>query len=357
MAQVPNATGFLDTERRLLWRWLAHLVVKFLRRRGGKRAHLVGTYFEPALVALSDELVERARKGKSHDLCVVTGDLATMGESSELRIAKEFFEGRLPIEPSANVNPAGPSGFIFDRKALVLLPGNHDRYKGTFLLPGGEEFEGSDLFGDGWELEKGVTTAAGQRVRVSTVSQSGENLFVIAVDFSHLAPSWKQPEWWKPWYWLPCSWLGRGTVDPETLGVLRQATRKCQEKGAVIWAMHFVPKRADFGWSLGLYGGDQVIDAAIEHGVSVILTGHTHKSSASRVYSKSDMNKSVRVVRAGSVCATLKLTGADPIRNSFLDLRISVSSGAVTDVDVYRNDSCEGIDGRVVFERSLEALL
>lgn len=341
LSSIPGAKGLLDAG---FINFVRHLIAT--KTRPGRR-HFVGTYSDVDLLAFTKGLeksIERRRE--PFDFFVVTGDLATIGEALDLEIARNFLDGHALIE-CQNGKPKYAPSFVFDPDKRVVLPGNHDRYSGTFLFPGGQHFEGERAFGESWGQASPVGCSS-SRIRVAQSTKDGETLFVIAADFSHFAPSIRRKEWWAPWYWLPPSWLGKGTVDSKTLEALSHVTRECQKTGAVIWALHYPIYMHGVPWKYRPYGIKKLSKKALELGVRFVLSGHTHLPCHNQVvypprrycFFSRDRSRSVRAISAGSVSAY------DDSQKSYYELCFKVNKGSIVSVDLNRFAAQETSSGR-----------
>jgi 3',5'-cyclic AMP phosphodiesterase CpdA len=82
------------------------------------------------LFELSDVL-----ESKQLDALVVTGDIATTGIEDDLQLSADYFKGVLPNSWRHRLQ-AIPNLLQLGGAFFVGLPGNHDRYEGSRLLPG-----------------------------------------------------------------------------------------------------------------------------------------------------------------------------------------------------------------------------
>ena len=211
------------------------------------------------------------------DAIIVTGDIATTGDPKDLAFAKEFFDGKMPLEWNS-IAGSLPS-ILKDRKYTFLaMPGNHDRYQGIAKGPSSNEFE--KYFGDFWDMERGHTYGViggdTHRVRITTLRQENTILAILSADFSlqssHSAVGAE-------------GYLGQGRVDSKVLVELAFATSSLKEQTSesglalvLIWAIHFPPKFPKIEPELELLDGEMLVDEASKCGVDCILTGHTHET-------------------------------------------------------------------------------
>ncbi len=214
------------------------------------------------------------------DAVLVTGDLATTGDKSDLKLARDFFAGNVPLEWNP-LSKSLPSLLTDSEYLLVSLPGNHDRYEGITHQPISKQFESH--FGTMWDFERKapfdafqINSASG-RVRVTSLELDDSILIILMADFtledSHSGAG-------------NIGYLGQGRVTTVVLDELTRATNavygQCQKDAEIsvgcLWAVHFPPSFPSVNSSLELIDSQLLIDAAAACGVSVIVAGHTHET-------------------------------------------------------------------------------
>ncbi len=245
------------------------------------------------------------------DVVLATGDLATTGHPDDLAVAYEYFFA--PPVLAWWGRSGGPT-LQAGQAPVRVLPGNHDRYQGWYLGPGGCEFDRT-FAPAGWQ--------SGQRAQTLIVleGERGEKLAIIAADFC-LASYYDATG---PW-----GYLGQGKVYPGVLQALREATcRQRQGHGAIgiAWAVHFPPAFADIDPDLMLHDEQLLLDEAAGLGVEHIFCGHTHEA---RQYTRAG-SALVQVHCAGSAAQYVTRCG-----NALHDTEIDVDAGRV--VAVRRRD-------------------
>lgn len=225
---------------------------------------------------------------------VVTGDLAATGEPDDLLAAREFLVGN-PRDPRQRSLKAAAQG-----RPLMLLPGNHDRYRLRIGVPGGSDFD--RRFRREWRVRRSA-----QLLGVFRRGDSGVAL--IAADFSLGRKDWTRG----------ASALGQGSVGFRALRSLTELTRAVRMMDGnvgVIWCVHFAPCFEGIASSLALEGDDRLLRAAEAARVDVILCGHTHERRCPY-----PMGAEGHVLCAGTCCAYRGLT------HSAMLVGVSVSAG------------------------------
>lgn len=223
------------------------------------------------LRALADE----QKRGHADGL-IVTGDLATTGLDADLLTAKNYFSGDVPPQWL----PVGKCPSLLDGDGVVItLPGNHDRYEGVALMPGGRRFE--QHFGRSWDFDRGnacdpYAVTGPSRVRTCVLEKKDQKtrLGIVLADFSldsaHAARG-------------PLGWVGQGAASciEELCSATQVLRSQAQEEGldmAVLWAVHFPPFFPGLDSNLQLIGERGFAAAAQQAGIPLILAGHTHQA-------------------------------------------------------------------------------
>jgi 3',5'-cyclic AMP phosphodiesterase CpdA len=249
------------------------------------------------------------------DAVLVTGDLATTGSDADLLIARDYFFGRLASE-WVPTKAALPSLIGDAACATFTLPGNHDRYEGRALRPGNLSFE--RFFGNNWDFGAGVIHDT-ESVFAQSPAKYGlllkpDNRHGLLVCFADLSLDYGDQRG-------AFDWIGQGSVNTPQLMALIDTTRKVRLEledanvdFGIIWAVHFPPCFSGIDPALELIGGQRLIDAAAQHGATLILAGHTH---ADRCYrSESGVWVSCGGASAGR-------TAHNQYSYTFLDIEIS----------------------------------
>ena len=219
-----------------------------------------------------------AKEAPSLDAVIITGDLATTGEAVDLQIAANFLGGTPPTW--WNNRRGGIPSLIAQGVPVVTLPGNHDRYDGLFQ-PRSRKFE--KFFGMYWDMDiaeisfspNPILSETG-RVRYTTLERDGVVLGVVMADLSlddaHSGSGLG-------------GFIGQGRAAAKILEemiqstkIIRLGTESERMQSAVIWAVHFPPEFPGLDLELALLQGQDLVEAADQSGVSVLLAGHTHES-------------------------------------------------------------------------------
>jgi len=207
------------------------------------------------------------QEASSLDGVVFVGDLATTGSVEDLSCARDVVSSVAEILSAQGVCFDG--GMISYRNKLVaVVPGNHDRYRGKFLLPGGEEFE--IVCEEWWPHKARVVTNLLLKDSLPAVA-------VICADFTLRSP-WKAKS-------FPGIW-GQGRVLEEDLQDLRVAVRLLDQQFPStprVLCVHFPVANdgIDCHDSLKLVDGDELRDWAVSNNIALIVAGHLHRSSGS----------------------------------------------------------------------------
>jgi 3',5'-cyclic AMP phosphodiesterase CpdA len=193
------------------------------------------------------------------DAVVLCGDLADDGERENLESARLFIE-EAPAHKYLSSDGFPTLGWSVNANVrILLLPGNHDRFRGEMRLPGGVQFD--SVFGSYWR--SGLNG-----IHAATISKGKEKLILAFADFC--MPNLKKGR--------SCIWgqglAGRGTVDG--LESLTIRLREEAPMSAIIWILHF-PPLIDVEKKLRLRRAQRVLDAAIRTGVRKIFAGHLHR--------------------------------------------------------------------------------
>lgn len=220
------------------------------------------------------------------DLCLVTGDLADTGKQEDMEKAAQLILGKQGILEKVSAS-------------RFFLPGNHDRWQGEDKRPGGKVFdtvfcsEWPSGFGGihHWYLTKPCTTTL-----------QNETFAVVSADFC--LRDIDDQEGAKGYF-------AQGRAYPEIVSALVEKTQELRTKYGlvfILWAFHFPPNfpysktRWDniggSGW-MNLLESDEVIKAANDAGVTLILGGHSH--TMNYYYPDKKLNPNLQVFCASTV--------------------------------------------------------
>lgn len=242
-------------------------------------------FFHPAAPYLANAAAQAAQilaRRVGLDAILVTGDLATTGLRRDLRTALEFIASE-PRSPEEWRNEHNRPTLQAAGVPILVMPGNHDRYRYFAGLPGGTAFDEEFADGGYWTKEQGIQTWP-----------VGDDLAIVACDLTL-----SSTEIW-PW-----NLWGKGRVYPDRLERLVEESRRLRSSApdrAVLWAVHFPPRFKDVPWYLELMDEHLLVEAAHSACVSHLLCGHTHSFD---YYSLNDENKTF-VHCAGSALQSVR---------------------------------------------------
>lgn len=322
LAKQPDLIGFIDSQGP---RGILTAASNVLRLRD--KAAAVGTYSLDALWRLSKTL-RRRDVASPYDAFVISGDLATTGAMADLDAAVNFLGGRLTYSSRYVIARDLPVGFNFASRPLIVVPGNHDRYRPVACSPGSMNFE--KKFGTHWGSRiSSQTNPPHARVRVYELSKKDSKVVFIAADLSYGASDSFNPIWY----------LGKGKAHYETLQRLKSATSVWSDKAAVLWVVHFPVSRTSrtdasvkklVPWQLRLEYEHALVDAAVDLKVPLILSGHVHETDCDGALPWNPSNateaETTRVVCASSASA------AGCSSHSFVELVLQVEENRLAEV-------------------------
>lgn len=304
---------------------LSHILRRKLRG-GLAEVTYPSTYNSDVAFSLLPEIEEQL---KSCDALIVTGDLATTGSDTDLSIARAYFSGRLSHDENPLAAPLPALDSIADC-VLLALPGNHDRYAGTALLPDSRRFE--SYFGSTWDFSTLDSSRGSTYDLISLQGDSRVKLCLLRKENARQALAMISADFSLD-YWLEgdgnFGWVGKGRVVKQILYDLEETTRKIKHEmaesgagAAALWAIHFPPCFPNIDENLQLIGGEELVDSAAALGIKLILAGHTHTPL------KYDPHGSVRVLCGGT---TTGIGYEDHHFYSLIDIEVD---GEITDIRV-----------------------
>lgn len=194
---------------------------------------------------------------------VVSGDVSATGSNEDLADSKDYLLGVPRLNWSSDL---GKPLVGIEPEKLVVLPGNHDRYQGRLLWPGGKAFDSA--YASHWK----PSSACG-RVQSQVFSLEGESLIVASADFTLARVKDGSPP--------VIGYIGTGRVYRETIDALvaqTEALKVDANTSAVVWVVHYPPRFSGITPTLSLHDDHLLADAAESSGVGVILCGHTHEA-------------------------------------------------------------------------------
>ena len=214
------------------------------------------------------------------DLLLISGDIATTGLPEDLRIGVRYV-GSQAIAQYFNAD--GGATLRSAVYPLMLMPGNHDRYRDNYGQAGSRTF---DLeFGAYWGPDREIRTAILTR-------RTGKSLAVIAADFALR----QDADATTPTRFMR---YGQGFGYPDVVEKLTRKTTQLKERFqsiGIVWMIHFPPTSdgGAFGYRQ-LLNYEAVLEAARACNIKVILAGHIHEKKVVRL-------DDIDVVCAGSAC-------------------------------------------------------
>lgn len=215
------------------------------------------------------------------DLLLISGDIATTGLAEDLRIALRYVNN---LPANGYFGADGNATIRSNVFPMLLMPGNHDRYRSAAGESGSRTF---DLIFDGyWGLrDPDIHTAI-------LNSTDRMPLGIIAADFALRSDADAS---------FPSRWMryGQGFAYQDIVEKLVKKTDELRNRFfgiGVIWVIHFPPSNDGglFGYREFRYY-DRVVDAANARNIKTILAGHLHERKSIRV---DDLD----IICAGSGC-------------------------------------------------------
>jgi 3',5'-cyclic AMP phosphodiesterase CpdA len=225
-----------------------------------------GTYAASHSTGRLKALVRLVYKLESRlDAVIITGDIATTGLTFDLEFALRFVEG-IPDATDKYRSNNFPT-ISGTQLPIFLLPGNHDRYKPLLrrfgYIPGWTNFH--KVFHKHW----------GSNVKINSLKSDNFCVGIIAADFGlRSARDSTLPQL--------VNMYAQGKVYQDTLDELVSATNSYiddhieESEVAIIWALHFPPLAPNLPPYMELLDSANLISAANQTGVMLILSGHTH---------------------------------------------------------------------------------
>ncbi|WP_187272575.1 metallophosphoesterase [Methylobacterium sp. WL9] len=217
-----------------------------------------------------------------YDCLLISGDIATRGTEADLQVARQYVLA--PATQSGGyLSTHNRPTLSYGSRPTVLLPGNHDRFKGPLGEPGSDKFE--HAFPNHWKVGlNGVQS-------VKVVAASGVEVSIISADFTLISKTSAS---------VPGGHFSQGRCIAAILSYLKWVTntiRKRYPERGIIWVSHFPPPVDSF--DIGVYheliDGDLLLTAARSCSVEYILCGHLHKQGISTY-------NGVTVIMAGTLC-------------------------------------------------------
>ena len=202
------------------------------------------------------EFVHRMRTNDEQFQLVVTGDLSRQGDASELALARRYFESEIDLSP-----PNGRYVGLYTGGSHLTIPGNHDHWAGVSLPIGATPSNYFHYF-----------IRALPAIRNIPLGSTGHVLTLIEVDSdADVPPNSIQRA------------FARGSFRSQLLSLDNMlAPRK--ESEARVLVIHHAPTWTSFGLAMTASTKRELDRFLLQHGIRVILCGHTHEASMRRHY-------------------------------------------------------------------------
>lgn len=207
-----------------------------------------------------------ALEGHALDGIIITGDLATTGDQQDLQRAHDFIHE--PHSPSVVYQAVGGEPTLNNPSnvRVYLIPGNHDRFDGGMLQPGGTEFD--TLFKS---AGKAVWPVGQGAYLIDVLSKGGAKLALIGGDLSLRSASG---------FVSPAHMWGAGRAYADVVDemvALTDQVRNSDSPVEVVWLVHFAPRFPHASALLPLLDEDVLVRAALDSKINYLLAGHTHE--------------------------------------------------------------------------------
>ncbi|MBF0565083.1 MAG: metallophosphoesterase [Nitrospirae bacterium] len=222
-------------------------------------------YNRETLYALT-ELAYELRQ--SYDVILLSGDIAHTASIKNLVFASRFVDSPVNDKSSNKwLNYHKEPTLSACGKQIIIVPGNHDRFKGLSCQPGGTEFE--EVFYHYWYKYNNDVQ------EYFIPSKEEPQLAVICVDFS-LKSIYDCQRFIEGSLW------GQGKVYDDKLKFLKNKTDEIRSINHcdILWMLHFAPEFPNIKNDMELIDSHKLIKAATELKVKYIFCGHTHKTSS-----------------------------------------------------------------------------
>ncbi|WP_338416786.1 metallophosphoesterase [uncultured Sphaerotilus sp.] len=277
-SRIKNFTSFIEVAKE---KDAPHLIDKlvfedFKRNfitKWGKKLIYPSTFDSDVAIALLSRLHGIIN---NFDVLVITGDIASTGDDDDLRIAREYFDGKIPknwTKAKNNFHSLFKHGV-----PIITVPGNHDRYHDFLLNPGFGPYE--RFFGMAWDFDKKVSNYDDGcknkfYVKYSILEKLDSCLIFVAGDFSLRHQIYAEGF---------LGHIGQGRVDSVLQGMV-SVTNKIRsniinegyKKYAVVWMVHFPPCFPGVDSGLKLINDYDLLNAVKNTNIKLLLAGHTHE--------------------------------------------------------------------------------
>lgn len=261
---------------------------------------------------------------------LLTGDIATTGDLKDFNAARSKF---LNLIQPGHQDPA-----------LVILPGNHDRFLSRFLIwraYGANNSSFDKVFENEWRMNASLASKpmdSRPAVRVQILRDAGNSeLAVVAADFTLCQVSDAGGSGLKE---KTCNRLGRGKAYPEVLNPLIETTTTASSRDSrpVVWAIHFPPHFPHNPPCMELLDESGVLTVAARLKIRHVFCGHTHRPYQYTL--KIQSGQLVTVYCAGT--ATQYCAPAADGGNTVHPVEVETNNGQVTAVRWYTLEWVKG---------------
>jgi 3',5'-cyclic AMP phosphodiesterase CpdA len=239
------------------------------------------------------------------DLLLISGDIATTGLPEDLRIGLRYVSNRPANQYfGADWHATVRSGTF----PILLMPGNHDRFRSTNGESGSRTFD--LIFDEYWgRNDPNISTTILNRPDKAPLA-------IIAADLTLRADSDAD---------APTRWMryGQGYAYEDIVEKMVRKTNELRERFSgigVIWAVHFPPSKECGGFCgyLQLRYHNRIIEAAHSSNIKTILAGHVHE------------RKTIRLGELDIICAGSGCVFGEEHGNWLHEMEIDVAGGIAT---------------------------
>lgn len=203
------------------------------------------------LDALQDRIYLLKNEMESVDLIIISGDIATTGHAGDLQVAFSIIS-------------------TLNAFNLLVLPGNHDRFRGTLAEgPGGTKFD--DHFHSMWP--------SGKTFHHKVIEKDGEEIAIICADLTFRMTHPENPTG------ISAMW-GQGIVYSDAASGLEEEVRDIRAKKRdieIILVIHFTPHSppsCQVAENLKLRKEELFLNVAEDRGIKYLLCGHIHETKS-----------------------------------------------------------------------------
>ena len=203
--------------------------------------------------------VEGLRASDEQFQILVTGDLSRNGDAHELALARRYFESEIDLSP-----PNGRYVGLYTGGNTLTIPGNHDHWAGKSLPIGATPSNYFHYF-----------IRSLPAIRSIPLGSKGHVLTLIDIDSdADVPPNSIQRA------------FARGSFRSQLL-TLDKGLAPQGELEVRVLVVHHAPTWTSFGLAMTASTKRELDRFLLQHGIRVILCGHTHEASMRRHYAGS----------------------------------------------------------------------